>query len=66
MTKFYFTECQSFARYSPKYIMDIYFFEVNTKYISSSVFKTNEYSDVFNSPWYLPKKGKFSFYFIFL
>ena len=41
-----------------KYIEDIYFFEVNTKYISSSVLKTSEFSrvrsksenfDVFNS-----------------
>ena len=40
------------------YIEDIYFFEVNTKYISSSVLKTSEFSrvrstsgnsDVFNS-----------------
>ena len=43
---------------SRKYIEDIYFFEVNTKYISSSVLKTSEFSwvrstnenfDVFNS-----------------
>ena len=27
-----------------KYIEDIYFFEVNTKYISSSVLKTSEFS----------------------
>ena len=60
-----------------KYIEDIYFFEVNTKYISSSVLKTSEFSwvrstnenlDVFNS-WdeiYLvfTKKSKFSFYSI--
>ena len=41
-----------------QYIEDIYFFEVNTKYISSSVYKTSEFSrvcstvensDVFNS-----------------
>ena len=41
-----------------QYIEDIYFFEVNTKYISSSVLKTSEFSrvhsmveksDVFNS-----------------
>ena len=40
------------------YLEDIYFFEVNTKYISSSVLKTSEFSlvrstsvnyDVFNS-----------------
>ena len=43
---------------STKYIEDIYFFEVNTIYISSSVLKTSEFSrvrstsenfDVFNS-----------------
>ena len=41
----------------PSYIKDIYFLEVNTKYISSSVLKTSEFSrlrstsensDVFN------------------
>ena len=41
-----------------KYVEDIYFFEVNTKYISSSVLKTSQFSrmrstsensDVFNS-----------------
>ena len=41
-----------------QYIEDIYFFEVNTKYISSSMLKTSEFSrvhsmvensDVFNS-----------------
>ena len=41
-----------------EYIEDIYFFEVNTKYIASSVLKTSEFSwersthnnfDVFNS-----------------
>ena len=60
-----------------QYIEDIYFFEVNTKYISSSVLKTseiprvhsrNENSDVFNSKmkyiWYLQKISKFSLYFI--
>ena len=59
------------------YIEDIYFFEVNTKYISSSVLKTYEFSkvrstnenfDVFNSrdEIYLvfTKKSKFSFYLI--
>ena len=58
-------------------IEDIYFFEVNTKYISSNVLKTSEFScvrstnenfNVFNSrdEMYLviPKKSKFSFYFI--
>ena len=63
-----------------QYIEDIYFLEVNTKYISSSVLKTSEFSqvrstvensDVFNSrniyEIYLvstEKKSKFSFYFI--
>ena len=60
-----------------KNIEDIDFFEVNTKYISSSVLKTSEFSqvrsrsenfDVFNSrdDIYLvfTKKSKFSFYFI--
>ena len=41
-----------------KYIEDIYFFEVNTKYISSNVMKvsgnsrvrsTSEFSDIFNT-----------------
>ena len=58
-----------------KYIEDIYFFEVNTKYISSSELKTSEFSwvrstnenfDVFNSQdeIYLvfTKKSKFSFF----
>ena len=56
-------------------IEDIYFFEVNTKYISLSVLKTSEFSrstnenfKVFNSgdDIYLvfTKKSKFSFYFI--
>ena len=47
-----------------KYIEDICFFEVNTKYISSSELKTSEFSRVrrvFNSR---EKKSKFSFYFI--
>ena len=57
-----------------QYIEDIYFFEVNTKYISSSVLKTSEFSrvrsmsensDVFNSQdeIYLvfTEKSKFSF-----
>ena len=60
-----------------QYIEDIYFFQVNTKYISSSVLKTSEFSgvrstsensDVFNSrdEIYLVfiKKSKFSFYLI--
>ena len=60
-----------------KYIEDIYFFEVNTKYISSSVLKTLEFlrvrstsenSDVLTHEmkyiiWYLPKKN-FFLYFI--
>ena len=65
------------VEFTAKYIEDIYFFEVNTKYISSSVLKTSEFSwvrstnenfDVFNSldEIYLvfTKKSKFSFYFI--
>ena len=64
--------------YCRKFIEDIYFFEVNTKYISSSAVKN---ISIFNecvarvkmlifSPhemkyiWYLPRKSKFSFYFI--
>ena len=60
-----------------QYIEDIYFFEVNTKYISSSVLKKSEFSqvhsavensDVFNSrdEIYLvfTEKSKFSFYLI--
>ena len=47
------------ARPAIKYIEDIYFFEVNTKYISSNVLKisvisrvrsTSEIADIFN-PW---------------
>ena len=60
-------------------IEDIYFFEVNIKYISSSELKTSKFSrvrstsenlDVFKSRdeiyyiWYLPIRSKFSFYFI--
>ena len=54
-----------------QYTEDIYFFEVNTKYISSSVLKTSEFSrvrstsepfDVFNSRDDI--KSKFSFYFV--
>ena len=64
-------------QYLRKYSEDIYFFEVNTKYISSSVLKTSEFLrvrstsenfDVYNSrnDVYLvfTKKSKFSFYFI--
>ena len=61
-----------------QYIEDIYFSEVNTKYISSSVLKTSEFSrvhstvensDVFKSRdeiylVFTEKKSKFSFYFI--
>ena len=61
-----------FSTHEMKYITDIYFFEVNTKYISSSVLKTSEFSrvrstnenfDVFNLRDEI-KKSKFSFYFI--
>ena len=31
------------------YIEDIYFFEVNTKYISTSAVKKNQYSDIFTA-----------------
>ena len=61
-----------------EYIEDIYFFEVNTKYISSSAVKKISISHecvarvkmLIFSPhemkyiWYLPKKSKFSLYFI--
>ena len=50
---------QSMQKFSRKqYIEDIYFFEVNTKYISSNVMKisvnsrvhsTSEFSDIFNT-----------------
>ena len=59
-----------------KYIEDIYFFEVNTKYISSSVLKTSDFHEcaarmkisMFSTHemkyiWYLLKKSKFSFFF---
>ena len=58
-------------------IEDIYFFEVNIKYISSSVLKTSEISWVRSTNkismfsthemkyiWYLLIRNKFSFYFI--
>ena len=63
-----------------KYIKDIYIFEVNTKYISSSVLKTSELSRVSSTSeirmftthemkyiWYFPRKSTFSFnlYFIY-
>ena len=61
-----------------EYIEDIYFFVVNTKYISSSAVKkisifhecVARVKMLIFSPhemkyiWYLPKKSKFSFYFI--
>ena len=58
-----------------EYIEDIYFFEVNTKYISSSVLKTSEFSgvcstnencDVFNTrdEMYLVFTKKVNFLFI--
>ena len=60
-----------------QYIEAIYFFEVNNKYISSSILKTSEFSqvcstvensDVFNSRdginLVFTEKSKFSFYFI--
>ena len=44
---------------------DIYFFEVNTKYISSSVLKIQMFSThEMKYIRYLQKKSKFSFYFI--
>ena len=48
------------------YIEDICFFEVNTKYISSSELKTSEFSRVREMKyiWYSLKKSKFSFHFI--
>ena len=60
------------------YIEDIYFFEVNTKYISASSVKkisifrecvARAKTQIFSLQeikytWYLPKKSKFSFYFI--
>ena len=58
------------------YIEDIYFFEVNTKYISSNVLKISIFHEcvarvkllIFSTHemkyfWYMPKKSKFSFYF---
>ena len=48
------------------YIEDIYFFEVNTKYISSNVLKISGISLLLQELkyfWYLLKKSKFSFYF---
>ena len=70
-----FPNIQGFLKY--EYIEDIYFFEVNTKYIPSSELKTSKFSrvrstsenlDVFKSrdEIYLifTDKSKFSFYFI--
>ena len=51
-------ENTTFGVHSVKYIEDIYFFEVNTKYISSNVLKisvisrvrsTSEFADIFNT-----------------
>ena len=67
-----------FLRHHCRYIEDIYFFEVNTKIISSSAVKK---FSIFHECvarvkmlifslhemkyiWYLAKKSKFSFYFI--
>ena len=49
-----------------RYIENICFFEVNTKYISSSELKTSEFSRVFSTHemkyiWYSPKTSKFLF-----
>ena len=62
-----------------KVIEDIYFFDVNTKYISSNVLKisvisrvrsTSEIADIFNTfdeiCLVFTEKSKFSFYFFFL
>ena len=57
-TAHFFTVCASNGPLKSCYIEDSYFFEVNTKYISSSVLKTSEisrvrstseHSNVFNS-----------------
>ena len=61
------------------YVEDIYFFEVNTKYISSSVLKASAFSRVHKTSeimmfsthemkhiWYLPKKSIFSSFLYFL
>ena len=53
-----FKACTPGTSYLKKYIEDIYFSEVNTKYISSNVMKisvnsrvrsTSEFSDIFNT-----------------
>ena len=68
----------SISRNIFKYIEDIYFFAMNTKYVSLSVLKTSEFSQVCHMSeilmlsthemkyiWFLPpKKSKFSFNFI--
>ena len=67
---------QNFDPDSANYIEDIYFFEVNTKYISSSELKTSKFSlvritsenlDVFKSRYeiYLVFTDKKYFFFIF-
>ena len=64
-------------QYEKREIEDIYFFEMNTKYISSNVLKisvisrvrsTSELADIFNTRDEIffgiyRKKSKFSFYF---
>ena len=49
--------------FNEKEIQYTYFFEVNIKYIPSNVLKISAFSRV-KYFWYLPKKSKFSFYFI--
>ena len=70
--------CSKISFKSKNDIEDIYFFDVNTKYISSSAVKkicifhecVARVKMLTFSPhekkyiWYLPKKSKFSFYFI--
>ena len=65
--------------FNHKYIENIYFFEVNTKYTSSSVLKTSDFSrvhsirenpDVFNSGdeiyiWYLQENFLFFLFYTF-
>ena len=53
-----------FLTLSFEYIEDIYFFEVNTKYISSNVLKSLIFSTYeMKYFWYLPKKVNFLFIF---
>ena len=58
------------AQFIEQYIEDIYLFDVNTKYISWSVLRTREKSDVSNSRdeyiWYLPKKVIFFLFYTFI